>query len=482
MKESSRFYSSLGLLILLNIIIKPVWIFGIDRKVQNIVGTETYGTYFSLFGFSIVFSFLLDWGFTSFFNRELAANKTTYINKAGSFFLIKLIFSVFYVLVVFVAAWLAGVGHWDIVGYVVMIQVLTSLFLFARSIISAEQWFFTDAWLSVTDKLLMILVCGSFLVFPSVVGNISIQIFLITQAACTTMALIISSLILYKNGFSFSFHKFPLPDTRLIKSVLPFGMIVLLMSAHYRLDGFLLERLHHNGAYEAGIYAGAYRLLDAANMIGFLLASFLLPFIARLYSPGKSITAVVINCRHLLLLFSMVISIAVFMLAPWVQGKLYHNQNETAITVLRYCLPALVGYSLVQIYGTVLTATGHIMSFCIIVFASVIINVLLNLFLVPSFGALGSCYAALISHSFCGIATLIYASIKEKIRIDFFSFFLYVAIAGIMAGFLYFGQRYISNNWLLLAGFILITFIASIASKLIVVNNWKIIFKQTDQS
>ena len=482
MKESSRFYSSLGLLILLNVIIKPVWVFGIDRQVQNIVGTETYGTYFSLLGFSIVLSFLLDWGFTSFFNRELAANKTGYINKASSYFLVKLLFSVFYVLVVFAAAWFTGVDRWDIAGYIVLIQVLTSLFLFVRSIITAEQWFFTDAWLSVMDKLLMILVCGSFLVFPSVVGNINIQIFLITQVACTATALIISSLILYKNGFSFSFHKSSLPDAGLIKSVLPFGMIVLLMSAHYRLDGFLLERLHHNGAYEAGIYAGAYRLLDAANIIGFLMASFLLPFIARQYSRGKSITAVVINSRHLLLLFSAGISIAVFMLAPWIQEKLYHNQDETAIAVLRYCLPALVGYSLVQVYGTVLTATGHILSFCFIVFVSVILNVILNLFLVPYFGALGSCYAALISHSFCGMATLIYASIKEKIRINFFSFFLYAAIAGIMAGFLYFGQRYISNNWFLLAGFSLITFIASVASKLIVENNWKIIFKQTDQS
>lgn len=481
MKESSRFYSSLGLLILLNVIIKPVWIFGIDRQVQNIVGTETYGTYFSLLGFSIVFSFLLDWGFTGFFNRELAANKTGYIHKAGSFFLVKLLFSVFYVLVVFVAAWLAGVDHWDVAGYVVLIQVLTSLFLFVRSIITAEQWFITDAWLSVMDKLLMILVCGSFLVFPSLVGTISIQIFLMTQVVCTAMALIISSLVLYKNGFSFSFHKFFLPDAGLIKSVLPFGMIVLLMSAHYRLDGFLLERLHHNGAYEAGIYAGAYRLLDAANMIGFLLASFLLPFIARQYSRGKSITAVVINSRHLLLLFSLGISIVVFILAPWVQEKLYHNQNETAITVLQYCLPALVGYSLVQVYGTVLTATGHIMSFCFIVFVSFIINVLLNLFLAPSLGALGSCYAALISHFFCGITTLIYASIKEKIRIDFFSFFLYAAIAGIMAGFLYFGQQCISNNWLLLPGLVLIIFIVSAASKLIVIDNWKIIFKQTDQ-
>ena len=33
MKETSRFYSSLGLLTVLNAVIKPLWIFGIDHSV-----------------------------------------------------------------------------------------------------------------------------------------------------------------------------------------------------------------------------------------------------------------------------------------------------------------------------------------------------------------------------------------------------------------------------------------------------------------
>ena len=101
MKESSRFYSSLGLLIILNVIIKPLWIFGIDRQVQNAVSTEAYGTYFSLLNFSIVFSFLLDWGLTAFFNRQLAANHENFIDKAGSFLFIKLIFAFIYAAIVF---------------------------------------------------------------------------------------------------------------------------------------------------------------------------------------------------------------------------------------------------------------------------------------------------------------------------------------------------------------------------------------------
>ena len=100
MKEQSKFYSSLGLLIILNVIVKPLWIFGIDRQVQNAVGTETYGTYFSLFNFSIVFSFLLDWGLTAFFNRQLAAQKETMVVRATDFLFAKGLFLAIYIGVV----------------------------------------------------------------------------------------------------------------------------------------------------------------------------------------------------------------------------------------------------------------------------------------------------------------------------------------------------------------------------------------------
>src|ERR1051325_9325696 len=83
----SKFYSSLLLLIILNAIIKPFWIFGIDRQVQNITGVAEYGSYFALLNLSIVFGFLLDWGLTNFINRELAARKMELQQQLGGFLL-----------------------------------------------------------------------------------------------------------------------------------------------------------------------------------------------------------------------------------------------------------------------------------------------------------------------------------------------------------------------------------------------------------
>lgn len=478
MKESSRFYSSLGLLIILNIIIKPLWIFGIDRQVQNTVGTELYGTYFSLLNFSIVFSFLLDWGLTNFFNRQIAARQENLIEKAGSFLFIKLIFSLVYAVIVFGVAYLTGVKQWEILGSVIAIQILTSIFVFLRSIITAQQWFTTDAWLSVLDKGLMILLCGSFIYYPSVAGKITIDKFLLIQIICTAIAVLCVMMVLLRRKVLLSLHLHSFISRKLFLSALPFGLIVVLMSAHYRLDGFLLERIHPSGAYEAGLYAGAYRLLDASNMIGFLLVSFLLPFLARQWSLKKSIGEMVINSRHFLLLFSLLIITTAIFLAPWIQETLYYNADAKAIDILEWCLPALAGYSLVHIYGTVMTAGCQVVQFCKIIFFSLVLNIILNLLLIPGYGAKGCCIAALISQLLCGIISMMYVQKRSGINIHYRSLLMYIFIGAILSGFYFIGRDWEISKWLLISGAGIITLTLAVVLKLFDIRNWKNILQR----
>ncbi len=472
MKKPSRFYSSLGLLIILNVIIKPLWIFGIDRQVQNTVGTAVYGNYFSILNLSIVFSFLLDWGLTIFFNRQLSSQKTNFIDKAGSFLFIKLLFAVIYAALVFLIAKTTGVDNWDILLSVVLIQIFISLFVFFRAIITAHQWFGTDAWLSVLDKTLMIFLCGSLLYYPSVFGSMTINRFLFTQAACMALAMLCTIAILFRRGVSFSMTGKTLLSKQLFFSILPFAAIILLMSVHYRLDGFLLERIHRNGDHEAGIYAGAYRLLDAANMIGYLFASFLLPYIARQWSDKKDIQTVILTSRHFLLMFSVMIITTIFFLAPWIQQVLYHHNGGSGTEVLQLCIPALIGYSLVQIYGTVMTATGQIVSFCKIMAVAVLINILFNLLLIPTMGAKGCCIAALISQGFCGIATMIFVNRKSGISIHFGSLSIYIFTLAILSGFYYVGNNWIVSKWFLIAAGGMITLLLMIVTKLFTLRTW----------
>jgi O-antigen/teichoic acid export membrane protein len=478
MKSPSGFYSSLGLLILLNAVVKPLWIFAIDRQVQNVVGTETYGIYFSLFSLSVVLSFLIDWGLTAFFNQRLAAQEKKFTGLHGNFLLLKLLLALVYCLLLFIAAFIAGIRRWDILVYVALIQVFTSLFLFFRAIITAQQRFRADAWFSVIDKTLMILGCGLLLYIPSFAGSINIDRFLLLQTIFLGLTAIVAFFYLLKKGTRFDFHawsRFPAND--IFRQALPFAMIALLMAAHSRIDAFLLERIHVNGAYESGIYAASYRLLDAANICGYLVASFMLPYLARQWSEKAEINTVLLQCRHFLMMLATgLITTAVF-LAPWIERVLYHHDDLYAVEVLQWCMPAIAGYYLIHLYGTVLTATGRIADFCYIVLAGLVVNCILNLLLIPDLGAKGCCIAALCSQFFTGLLVFLYARQKLGTWLHFRSLLIYIFTGTLLSVFFYVSSDWPVGRWILIAIAIVITVIVMILTRLagfaLLITSWK---------
>jgi len=226
--------------------------------------------------------------------------------------------------------------------------------------------------------------------------------------------------------------------------------VVLLMSLHARIDAFLLERININGAYQAGLYAGAYRLLDAANMVGMITATFLLPYIVKRWSSKQSIDEVVLTARSFLVMFSIAIAVTILFLGDWVQALMYHHKDQEAVSMLKWCLPALIGYSLTQIYGTALTATGHIRVFCLIVFTSAALNIVLNLILIPGFGAIGCCITALCTQITCGILLMYYTCQKLRVQVHVRSVLVYIFTAILLGLVLYAGiAMEIKPYWLI---------------------------------
>jgi len=472
MKKIASFYSSLLWMIVLNLVIKTAWVFGIDRQVQNQVGVEEYGVYFSLFNLSVVFVFLLDWGLTTYFNRQVAMQHSVSSAAPESFLQLKLLFSLIYSIVVFFAAWLTGVQHRDIVLFAVLIQVLYSLLLFFRATLTAKQFFNTDAWVSIVDKSLMLVIAGMMLYYPAFRGMMTIRLFAGLQVICLAVACLIALVCLWKRDL-LHFLKFgSLPGMRVFKQALPFAFVVLLMSLHARIDAFLLERINSNGAYETGIYAGAYRLLDATNMVGTLATAFLLPYIAKRWSSNEDISEVVLTGRHFLIMLSIGTGVVALFLGDWIQQLLYHHNDDRAVDVLKLCLPSLIGYSLTQVYGTVLTATGHIKSFCRIVAVFAAINIILNIIVIPRYGAIGCCITALFTQLAAGLTVTLFANRKIGMTIHVRSVFVYIFTAILLGAFLYEGTAWSINPFVLIVLAIMITIGILFFSKLINIRNW----------
>src|SRR4030095_3110604 len=128
--KTYSFFKGLSWLIILNLLVKPVWMFFIDRQVQNLVGHEEYGKYFALLSLSYVLYFLSDAGLTNMINQRIARGEELNVPYLLRF---KAVLVLIYFITTCFIGWLTHITHWDWLIYILLIQVMTSIFVLLRN-------------------------------------------------------------------------------------------------------------------------------------------------------------------------------------------------------------------------------------------------------------------------------------------------------------------------------------------------------------
>ena len=163
--KQKDFVFNLCILLFLNLLVKPIWILGVDVGVQNQVGAADYGLYFAVFNFSYMFYMLLDMGICNFNNRNIAQNNQLLDKYLSSILVLRLLLCVLYFVVIYTVALIIGYRgvQLRLLFWVGINQFLNATMLYLRSNVSALLLFKTDSFLSVLDRLLAILFCGMLL-------------------------------------------------------------------------------------------------------------------------------------------------------------------------------------------------------------------------------------------------------------------------------------------------------------------------------
>jgi len=429
-----KFLKNLALLVFLNLLVKPFWILGVDRAVQNTVGPEEYGLYFTVFNFSFLFFIFLDLGITNFNNRNIAQNNHLLKKHFPGIATLKLLLGVFYAVIIFSVALIIGYRGRELylLAWVGFNQFLLSFILYLRSNISGLLLFKTDSFISVLDRVLVIIICSILLWTGIFGGRFEIEWFIYAQTvAYTISALTALTIVLRKSGkltldWSLPFFVF------VIKKSLPFALLVLLMSFYNRNDPVLIERILGGsfGKQQAGIYAQAFRLLDAGQNFAYLFSVLLLPLFSKMIKESQPI-------QHLVRLsFSMIITgTLILAITSLFYGKelmmLMYTQftGETdaqylyriglSADIFHLLMFSLVAISSSYIFGTLLTANNNLKLLNIIAFGGLIINLLLNFILIPRLYAFGSGIASLSAQTFSASLQMIFAVRILKIRFHF---------------------------------------------------------------
>ncbi|MDD3636456.1 MAG: polysaccharide biosynthesis C-terminal domain-containing protein [Bacteroidales bacterium] len=449
----NRFIKNLALLLFLNLLIKPFWILGVDRAVQNSVGDAMYGFYFSLFNFSSLFYILLDLGITNFNNRNIAQNNQLLNKHLAGISALKILLAVAYGLLIFLIGYIIGYDSTQLklLAWVGLNQVLLSFVLYLRSNISGLLLFKTDSLLSVFDRLLMIVICSFLLWSGLFAGQFKIEWYVYAQTAAYAVTVLLAAIIIlrYSGKIKLSFN---LPFSLMIlKKSIPYALLVLLMSFYNRLEPVLLERLLEGveGKLQTGIYSRAFRLLDAGNNISLLFSVLLLPMFAALIKKKESVGSLVKLSFSIIISMTTIAAILSFFYSEEIMQLLYGKQiGETAIEfqwritqsarVFQLLMGSFVAVSITYIFGTLLTANGNLKLLNIVAASGVIVNVSINLILIPQWQAYGAAWASLSVQVFTAILQLILAI--KIFKFNFGKYFwlrliIFISLAG-LAGYL----------------------------------------------
>ncbi len=461
-----KFLTNLALLILLNLLIKPFWIFGIDRTVQNVVGSHDFGFYFTLLNFSFLFSILLDLGITTFNNRNIAQHSALLKKHFSGIITLKLLLSLVYFVVTFSVAYLIGYrgNQLNLLTLVGFNQFLISLIMYMRSNISGLLMFKTESFMSVLDRLLMIGIMSILLW-----GNISskpfkIDWFVYAQTAAYGFSAFVGFVIVaMKSGFSRLTWN-PIFFLMILKKSAPFALLVLLMTLYHRIDSVLIERLlpAETGEIQVGIYAHAFRIMDSANQMAYLFAVLLLPIFSKMIKEKAALILMIKMPITLLFTATFILAIGSWMYSYEIMELLYLDYIQESASVLSILIFGTIAVAISYVFGTLLTANGDLKILTAIAAFSMLLSFTLNALLIPRFAALGAAianvsalFSSMLLHLFFAFKQL-QLSFKPNFYIRLIAFVLSVLSIAYISSYLKFD--WLINLSLFVGGSLLLAF------------------------
>jgi len=401
-----KLLSGLFWVLLANLLVKPFWILGIEVGVQNAVGNEAYGFYYAIFSFSYIFNILLDLGLTNFNTRNIAQHPQLIGKHLSGILGIKLLLLGLYVVVTFSVGLLLGYGseEFSLLALLTLCQFLNSLILYLRSNFEGLLLFRWDSLFSVLDRLLMIVICGCLLWSP-LRERFNIYWFVYAQLAAYGLTALLALVVIGRKAGLRRLRW----DRRFFMVILrksaPFALLVLLMAAYGHVDSIVLRAMASDE--QAGIFAGAFRLLDALTMVAYLVSVPLLPVFSRLCREGSEVSPYLRLVFWPMMLFAVGAAVACAALAEPLMSLLYHGRAAQYVSVFRVIIFGIIPIGLTYIFGTLLTAGGYMRQLNTFAAVSLVLNIVVNMLLIPHLGAVGSAWASLATQSFMAVAQLL---------------------------------------------------------------------------
>ncbi len=386
-------------------ILQKVFAFVYFTLVARWLGASDIGLYVFAISLTTILSVFIDFGLSPVLIRESAKFKEKANSYLNNVITVKILFSI----ITFIAA-IIIINLLNKPAIVATMVYLAGLVMIFDSF-SLSFWSIFRAWQNLKYESISIAINQFLIVAVGLSGillNFPLYILVIALLAGSFFSFIYS-LILLKIKLHFKFKLKWQPETlkTLFKIALPFALAGIFTRVYSYIDQILLSVLI--GDQSLGWYSVAYKITYALQFIPAAFAAAIFPAMSYYYACEKAKLRLVFEkSMYFLIMFSLPIAFGIASLADKIILYLYTNEYEPSILTLQIFIFAVIAIFLSFPVGSILNACDKQAINTMNLGITMVLNIILNIILIPKYQQAGAAIAALSSLSLMFILNLLW--------------------------------------------------------------------------
>lgn len=384
------------------------------------LGPNNFGLLSYAISYFSIFSSLASLGLENIIVRELVADSNKENVLLGTGFYMRMISSAATIFLIIVAVFFTGEDAFA----AVLILVISSSVIFQS--FNVIDYYFQS---KVRSKYV---VYSQF--FSFIIASLIKALLIYFKAELIYFAITITfESLLLAIGFYFTYKRinvgrlegrfnFDLAK-KLIKDSYPLILSGLVIAVYMKIDQIMIKKMLSDS--ELGFYASAVKICESFYFIPMTLTTSIFPAIINAKKKGAGIYKLRLQqLYNLTAWISIGIALPLTIFAPQIIALLYGAKFMSAVAVLQIYIWSIIATYLGVASSQFLVAENFTKISFYRTLIGMIINVILNLILIPRIGIIGSAFATLISYSIATFSLIMWKNTRGQVVMMFKSIFL----------------------------------------------------------
>ena len=409
------------------------------------LGVEGFGILSLALAITGIFGVLTDLGLSTLTIREVSRNKSLANKYISNTAILKVFLSI---LTLGVIALLVNILHYPqtVTSVVYIITLSVVITAFSGIFNSIFQAYEKMEYMSLNIMLNAVLM----------ISGVLLVIFYGLGIVALASVYLFSSLIVFFITFILFSWKFFLPKINIdikfwkltLNESLFFGISSILVVIYFYIDSVMLSVMVNNSA--VGIYNAAYKLIFVLMFIPNVFLTSIFPVMSQHFESKKDMLKLEYE-KSVKYLFAMAMFLFIYVMvfADKIIFIIYGTGYSASIITLQTLIFVLPIIFITYLFGNLLGAINKQRVLLIITCANALLNIVLNLILIPKFSYLGASVATVITEAL-GFSLMIYYISKTFHKISLINnLFKTIVVSTIVLIIIYYLNT--SINWIVVA-------------------------------